>query len=270
MRPCTKGRCWSIFAALGLLTGCGGSGGGNHPAGETTAQVTAAVRGYFEALRRADPAALRAVLAPDYSYDGRNAEQASDAFDGLLSVIYRSLDYRIESLVVRGATATASVLTLFQGTMNMEPLGFGRPAVNGESRLVLELEPRGGAWKITAARAVRYQFVHPPTVPARLYDYTVNGQTSLRVAPGTPLRLAGKSDLSFFILASVGSTSAGPIRLQADLEEPWELALTAPTAPGRYLAYALAFAFDPDPATGEIRYLHGDQVTIPVTVIAPP
>jgi hypothetical protein len=261
--------CWLALAAAWTLSGCGGSGGGNNPSGTTTAQVSATVAGFFDALRRADPAGLRAVLAPDYNYDGRNAEQLANAFDGLLSLTYGSLDYRIETLTVRDRSATASVVTAFQGNINMEPLGYGRPTVNGSSRLELELQPRGDAWKLTAQRLIRIQFVHPPTVPARLYDYTVNGQTSLQVAPGTPLKLAGKSDLSFFIIAFLGGASAGPVPLQTELAEPWELAIHAPGVPGRFLAYALSFAFDPDPRTSEIRYLHGDEVAIPVTVVAP-
>jgi len=256
-----------VVALLLMLPGCGG--GGNNPSPGTSAGVTATVAAYFEALRRTDPAGIRAVLAPDYNYDGWNAEQASHAFDALLGLTYSALDYRIEALTVHGSTATASVLTVFQGNINLEPIGRSRPPVNGSGRFELELQPRGDVWKLTAVRPFRLSFVVPSTVATRLYDYTVNGQTSLQVAPGASLRLAGKADLSFFILTFIGAASAGPVALHADLDEPWALTLPAPAMPGRFLAHALSFAFQSDPQTREVLYLHGDWITIPVTVVAP-
>jgi hypothetical protein len=245
------------------LCGCGSRGGAN-PAGDVSAGVSAAIARYVDALRRGDVAAYRASLAPDYDFNGLDPTTA-DPFNEPFGITYRSLNYRIESLTTVGNTATATVSSTFEGNMNLEPFGNGRPAVNGQSELRVELEPRGPEWKLTAIRTIRSTFVHPGTLAPILLDFTVNGQIALEVPPGTPLTLAGSSILSFALFASVGDRTTSRA-MTGEFMEPWEIQLTAPQAPGRYLASASSFTFAAEPATGEVVFLAGDLITIPVTV----
>jgi hypothetical protein len=233
--------------------------------------VAQAAGRYYDALRTGDPAALQATLAPDYFYNGLNAAQAANAFDVPLGVTYRSLSTRIETLTTVGETATATVSTVFSGSLNLEFAGLGRPPVNGSTRDLLELQQRGEEWRITAARPVRSTFedARGTTIPPSLFDVTVNGQASIEVAPGTPIRLAGRSDFGAFLSTAIGMEAA-TARLSFELNEPWEVSLVAPGTPGRYLASAFSFTIAADLMTGEVLILAGDLVTLPVTVVAPP
>jgi hypothetical protein len=233
----------------------------------------------MEALRRTDVEGVRATLAPDYDYD-RSAAPAFDPanpFDSPLGLTYRSLYYRIEALTTVGKTATAIVTTFFDADLDLPLLG--RTPVIGHSRMVLELEPRDGEWKLTAVRPVRVTYRNP-LVPlpqglvllgpvVTLYDTTVNGRTSLTVRPGAPLALAGRSLYASLVIGVIGTFSLFDLKivmLNAEYDEPWELELQAPDRPGCFLAYALSIVLVPDPRTGNFAFLAGDQVTIPVTV----
>jgi hypothetical protein len=257
-----------LLATALALTGCGSSGTTN-PSSGTSSAVAATVGSYFDALRQGSVAGVQATLAPDYAYDpGILAPNAANPFDAPLGLTYRTLNDGIDSLTTTGGTATATVTTTFQGTLNLGAIfaGQGRPAVNGSSRTTLELQERAGEWKITAVRPVRVSYVNPqPPTPA-LSDYLVNGQTALEVTPGTPLRLTGTSDFGTFIIGVLGQSFVFA-RLAFVADEAWELQMQAPAAPGRYLSYALLITLFTDTTTGAVVYLAGDQITIPVTVI---
>ncbi len=100
----------------------------------------------------------------------------------------------------------------------------------------------------------------------------------MRVPPGASLTVAGKSRSTALVIGVIGAFNPFTMaiqRLQVDSEEPlqvqmWTLPLQAPDKPGRYLAYALSVVFLPDTGTGQPRFLTGDLVTVPVTVVSPP
>jgi hypothetical protein len=276
-----------VFAlALGLGAGPRGITG---PASAAPAGPTGTLARYFEALRRTDADGVRATLAPDYRYDRSDnpAFDPENPFGCPLGLIYRSLDYRIEALTTAGKTATARVTTLFQGDLKNLPLLGGPVPVFGTSSLVMELEPRGEEWKLTAVRSVRAVY-HNPVVPfppgARilfldppltLSDCTVNGRTSLTAPPGAKLTLAGKTRATLYVIGVIGAfdlVSLPSLRLDQPVDQyrrPWQLPLTAPETPGRYLAYALSVVFGTDPTTGQSAFLGGEQVSVPVTVVNP-
>jgi hypothetical protein len=252
--------------AAAALAGCGG--GGTNPSSGAAAGVTATLARYYDASRRADPRALMATLAPDYRYNGLDAATFANAFDIPFGLTYRALNERIAAVTTVGDTATAAVDTNFQGHLNLEFRRFGRPAVNGTSRQVIELERRGTEWLITAFRPVRTHFANPDTIAPTLTEFTANGATSLRLAPGEPVTLTGKTTYSFHLIALLGASSeeANP---DFDVAVPVTLHVTAPAAPGRFLATVFAYTEVPNPETGSLVFLAGDLVTIPVTVAAP-
>jgi hypothetical protein len=230
--------------------------------------VAATVARFYDANRRADPRAFLATLTPDYQFNGFDAAALANAFDIPYALTYQALNYRIESVTTVGSTATATVDTNFQGNLNLEFLRFGRPPVNGTSRQVIELQPRGAEWRITAFRPVRTHFANPRTIAPTLTEFAANGATSLRVAPGTAVSLTGKATASFFLIGALG-TSVTSADVDFDVEVPFTLRVTAPATPGRFLASTFAFTEVPNPSTGNLDFLSGDLVTIPVTVAAP-
>jgi hypothetical protein len=284
---------WLSLASALVFAGGGSSHGETNPTSRTARGVAATVGRYMDGLRRTDVAAVRAVLAPDYQYD-RSAVPAFDPanpFTSPLGLTYRSLFYRIEALTTAGKTATANVTTVFDADVKLPLLG--RTPVIGSARLLLELEPRGasgtgpapegGEWELTAVRPVRVRYRNPQVpLPAELlliraiptlFDETVNGQISLKAPPNAPLTMAGKSRFAAFVVGLIGTYSLANLKiasLKATNDEPWELRLGAPATPGRFLTYALSIVLLPDPATGALRFLTGDQVTIPVTVVPAP
>jgi hypothetical protein len=264
---------WRLRGASVLaLCVCAAYLGGTNPGNAASAGAAATVRRYFAALRGTDVEGVRATLAPDYHFDRSDppAFDPVDPFDRPLGLTYCVLYDRIEALTTVGKTATAFVTTTFEGNLNLEFADLGRPLVNGDSRLVMELEPQGAEWKLTAVRPVRVTYVTPESPRPTLSNYTVNGRTSLRVPPGTTLMLAGRSNVSSLIIGVIG-TPPVPRELMGKKNELWELQLKAPDTPGRYLVSAFALHFDtkPDPETGKLRFLDGDQLTIPVTVVNP-
>jgi len=214
---------------------------------------------FFAALRANDRAALQATLAPDYRYDGLDRVAATDIFDNFLGLRYRALYSQVESMVRTGDVVTASASTFFEATVNLAAIEGGQPIVNGSSRLVLELSPRNGEWLVTAWRLVRGVYVAPGRQPSHLFDVTLDGRTSLRVASGSSLLFAGKvfgADRLFLFLGS--STLNGA--LDPGFVTAWRSPIAAPTEPGRYLAHAIAVSND-------LQVL--ERVALPVTVVAP-
>lgn len=255
------------------------------PASADAPGAASTIAQYFDALRHMDRSAVRATLAPDYSYDRSNqpAFDPENPFDSPLALIYHSLFYRLVALTTAGKTATATLMTVSDGELN--PPLIGRTPVIGQSSLGLELEQRAGVWKITAVRPVRVTYRNPqvPLPPeaeislslglTTLDNYSVNGQISLKTPPGAPLKLTGTSHRAAAVLGVIGAFN--PLTLQTaalhgNENEPWTLQLQAPDTPGRYLAYALSIAALPDPANGGLRFVAGDQVTLPVTVVRSP
>lgn len=236
---------WTLFLAIS-------------PAAAATGPATALER-YFAALRANNREALQAALAPDYRYDGVDGAVASAVFDGPLGIRYRTLYTRIEAMTRVGEVATATAFTIFQGNVNLEFVGRGRPLVNGTTRLVVELSPRGGEWRVTAVRVVRGVYVAPGREAPHLFEVTVNDRTSLRVTPGAELRITGQVFGASRLLVFLGErTGAGAV--DPDFVNLWRLTMPAPGAPGRYLFHAVAYSDD---------LLALEHVTLPVTVQEP-
>jgi hypothetical protein len=225
---------------------------------EAATGPAAALDRYFAALRANDRTALQAAIAPDYRYDGVDAAQASDVFDGPLSIRYRALHVRVEALTRVGDGATATVAAIFQGNVNLGFVEGGQPLINGTSQSVVELAPRDGEWRVTASRIVRAAYTAPGRVAPHLFDMTVNERTFLQVAPGTELRIAGKVFSASRLLVTIGAQSGGG-RLDPNYVTLWRLPLSAPEAPGRYLVHVIAYSDD-------LQVM--DHVTLPVTVVA--
>jgi hypothetical protein len=205
--------------------------------------VRATLTAYFAAARRNDMAALAATLVPDYRYNGQTGAQFADQFDSAGGIRYHSLFYRIESLSVAGGAATALVTTHFQGKVNVEFLGLGRPEVKGTGRLAIDLEPRDGVWKVRTARIVRVTYAAPGKQPPTLVRFLVNGQNSVRVAPGAELTLSGESFGSTFLMVTT-SENALSTRTNPSDYLTWRTAMKAPMAPGRYHVRVLLWADD--------------------------
>src|SRR5260370_18629308 len=122
---------WLGVASLWALCGCGG--GGSDPSPATSAGVTATVASYLDALRRDDVTGVRAALAPEYDYDDVTPEKIN-LFEGPLTLSYRSLSYRLETLTTSGNRATALLVIVFQANVNLEFFNLGRPPLNGRAR----------------------------------------------------------------------------------------------------------------------------------------
>jgi hypothetical protein len=274
--------CLALVSAAALCVAAG-SGIGGSPAAAASSGPAATVRRYYEALARSDGEAVRAALASDYDYDRSEtpAFDPADPFESPLGLTYRTLYYRIEVLTTAQKTATAIVTTVFDAVLSPNlPLVGGTPVI-GNSREVLELEQRSGKWKLTAVRPVRTRYRNKSLelpqpqgailgLLTTLFDTSLNGQVSVSVPPGAPLTLAGKSHFVALVIGVIGPANLFNLKLatlQARPEESWELQLQAPGSPGRYLVYALSIV--PDPASQQLRFLTGDLVTVPVTVVAP-
>jgi hypothetical protein len=223
---------------------------------QAAAGVRKALTAFFEAGRQNSPAQLSATLAPDYRYDGLTAAQFANQFDGDFGIRYRSVFYRIESLSVAGGRATAIVTLQYQGNVNMEAFQLGRPAVNGTARMAIELEPRDGIWKVTAARVVRGAYAVPGEPAPFLVRLTVNGETSLVVPPGADLEVVWESFGGALFWHFIGESFVIERTNPSDFKR-WSRTLKAPMTPGRYVVHALFFA--PDVVTMT-------QATVPVTV----
>jgi hypothetical protein len=283
-------RWWLGLVSTVVLCAGTVSRDGSTPVAAASSGPAATIRRYYEALRDMKVEAVRGTLAPDYSYDRSDAPafDPMNPFESPLGLTYRSLFFRIEALTTAGKTATAIVTTVFEAVLSPNLLLVGGTPVLGNSREVLELERRSGEWKLTAVRPVRTRYRSllitelPPEgallgLVTTLFDMTVNGQTSVRVPPGAPLTLAGKSRSTSLVIGVIGAFSLFTLarqELEVDPEEPlqvqkWALPLQAPDKPGRYLAYALSVVVLPGTETGSFPFLTGDLVTLPVTVVSP-
>jgi hypothetical protein len=240
----------SLWVALATLAA------GIRPA---VAGPAATLERFFAALRANDRAALEATLAPDYRYDGQDRGEAANVFEGLLSLHYQALHARVESMARTREVVTASASLFFEGTVNLEAIQGGRPRVNGSGRLLLELSPRGGEWLLTAWRVVRAVYVAPGREAPHLFDVTLNGRTSLRVAPGANLSFAGKVYSAEHLFLFLGGSSLNGA-LDPEFVTQWRAPIAAPAEPGRYLAHAVAVSRD-------LQVL--ERFSIPVTVTAP-
>lgn len=218
-----------------------------------------AVNRYLAALRANDRAALAAVFAPDYRYDGLDRTAATDVFDSFLGLRYRFLHAKIESLVRTGDVVTATAGFIFQAVVNLAAVEGGQPVVNGSGRLVLELSRRGSEWLITGGRVVRGSYAAPGRSTAYLFDVTVNGATSVRVAPGATLTVAGKVFGAELLFISIGASSRSAA-VDPETGAVWQAPLAAPDTPGRYLFHAIAVSRD-------LQVL--ERVTLPVIVAVP-
>lgn len=244
-----------------LLTAClalapGMAGRSAH--GDPREGAGVVIRRMCDATRRNDREALQALFASDYRYDGLDARQATNLFDGPLSFRYRALYCRTEALTRVGRTVTALISAIYEGNLNLEFLFRGRPTVQGQASIVLELEPREGAWRITASRLVRSTWVAPGRAAPHLLEVRVNGHTSLAVAPGAELIVTGASFGGARLLAFVGANSISG-STDPDAVTRWRAPLAAPMTPGRYLVHAVAFSQD---------FLALDRLTLPVVVTA--
>jgi hypothetical protein len=277
---------WLLIAAL--LVPCGGGNGRSeaNAADQWSVGAAATVARFFDGLRRTEYTTVRATLASDYQYDRSEHPtfDPADPFNSPFALTYRSLSYHLEALTRVGNTVTAVVTTIFEADLNLAFVL--QMSVFGTGRLILELEPRDGEWKLTAVRLVRVTFRNKDLSPPEgmlligpvntLYHTTVNDLSSARVPAGTPLTLSGKARFVASVFGVIGSfsllnLSRDRVELKGQDGEQWTLPqpLQAPDTPGRFLAYALSLVAYPDPTTQETRVFGGDLVTVPVTVIRP-
>lgn len=230
--------------------------------------AAAAVHRLMAATRAQDRVAFLAALADDYLYNGlRKADL--DPF-GFLSILPDRLLYRVAHLSeTASGVAVALIDTDFTGRVNLEAAELSRPSITGSSRLWVEVRRQpGGEWKVSGVRPIRVRFTHPDTPATWVDGMTVNGRSSVRVAPGAALRAEGQTLLGIRQLVGIGASNANlTLNLEANARafERWSADLTAPLTPGRYYVDSVSLILLPR-SDGNSIYLSWDQVTVPVIV----
>jgi hypothetical protein len=231
-------------------------------------EAAAAVHRLMQATRSKDPATFLAALADDYFYNGLRKADLTPF--GFLQIISDRLLYRVSHLDQSTSGVAAAVVDIdFTGHLNLEAGGLGRPAITGTSRLWIEVRRQpDGTWKVTAVRPIRVRFRHADTPFTWVGGMTVNGLSSVRVAPGAPLSVEGRTLFGVRQLVAIGASSANLVlnlETNRQMFETWRADLTAPATPGRYYVDTVSVILLERP-DGSGLYLSWDEVSVPVVI----
>jgi hypothetical protein len=228
------------------------------------AAAGAAVVRFMEALHKNDAAVYFAAIAEDYDYNGQKKSDLPDPF-GSFGIVYDQFLYRVRQVIQTApGVATAIVDANYTGQFNLEAINAGRPAISGTARFWIEVRrQRDGGWLVSAGRYIRLRFVHADTPETSVAGMTVNGLSSVRVAAGGTLKIAGATTFGVTQYVQLGG-KAKQLSLSLKINEPWSTDLTAPMTAGRYYVDTASVTLVPRSDTD--YYVAWDEVTVPVVV----